>query len=153
MGYKGLPFTMYKFRTMRMAEKQDSTAARDLAITKDGDTRVTSVGRFLRTTRLDELPQIVNILRGDMSWIGPRPEAIVLSHWYEENIPFYRYRHVIRPGIAGWAQVSQGHVADIHEVRSKLYYDFYYIKHYSLWIDLLIVVRTVWIMVSGFGAR
>jgi lipopolysaccharide/colanic/teichoic acid biosynthesis glycosyltransferase len=88
-----------------------------------------------------------------MSWIGPRPEAAVLSRWYEDEIPFYRYRHIVRPGIAGWAQVCQGHVADVHEVRSKLQYDFYYIKQYSPWIDLLIVVRTIRTMMTGFGAR
>ncbi len=153
MGFQGRPFTMYKFRTMRTLIDSEPGQARSLAITRDSDDRVTHIGRFLRKTRLDELPQLFNILRGEMSWIGPRPEAMVLSHWYEENIPFYRYRHVIRPGIAGWAQVRQGHVAEIDEVRSKLYYDFYYIKHYSPWIDLLIVVRTVWIMISGFGAR
>lgn len=153
MGYQGRPFIMYKFRTMRVPGDQGVAQDRSAAMTRDSDDRITPIGRFLRKSRIDELPQIINILRGEMSWIGPRPEAMVLSQWYEENIPFYRYRHVIRPGIAGWAQVRQGHVAEIDEVRSKLYYDFYYIKQFSPWIDLLIVVRTIWIMVSGFGAR
>lgn len=151
IGYRGRPFTVYKFRTMRVLETAPATL--DAAITRDGDDRVTAFGRFLRHSRIDELPQIINILRGEMSWIGPRPEAEVLSRWYEREIPFYRYRHVVRPGIAGWAQVCQGHVAEVDEVRSKLHYDFYYIKHYSPWIDLLIVARTIRTMVTGFGSR
>lgn len=152
MGYQGRPFTMYKFRTMKVAETAPGEE-RMSAMTRDSDDRITSIGRFLRKTRIDELPQVINVLRGEMSWIGPRPEAMVLSRWYEEKIPFYRYRHVVRPGIAGWAQVCQGHVAEVDEVRSKLHYDFYYIKQYSPWIDLLIVVRTMWIVISGHGAR
>ena len=152
IGYQGKPFTVYKFRTMKMAAP-DASHERDLAITRDRDQRITPIGRFLRTSRIDELPQILNVLRGEMSWIGPRPEAVVLSRWYEEEISFYRYRHIVRPGIAGWAQVCQGHVADVADVRSKLHYDFYYIKQYSPWIDLLIVVRTIRTMMTGFGAR
>lgn len=152
MGYKGEIFTVYKFRTMAVADP----AAADLratAMTQDADARITRVGRFLRKTRIDELPQIVNILNGEMSWIGPRPEAEVLSRWYEAEIPFYRYRHIVRPGITGWAQVWQGHVFDIEEVQSKLHYDFYYIKHFSAWIDLLIIVRTIRTVLTGFGSR
>jgi lipopolysaccharide/colanic/teichoic acid biosynthesis glycosyltransferase len=151
-GYLGKTFIVFKFRTMKVTSARIGDE-RDLAITRDGDARVTPLGRFLRKSRLDELPQIINVLRGEMSWIGPRPEAAVLSRWYEDEIPFYRYRHIVRPGIAGWAQVCQGHVADVHEVRSKLQYDFYYIKQYSPWIDLLIVVRTIRTMMTGFGAR
>jgi lipopolysaccharide/colanic/teichoic acid biosynthesis glycosyltransferase len=152
IGYQGRPFTVYKFRTMKTTVA-NSIQERDLAITRDRDDRITTIGRFLRMSRIDELPQILNILKGEMSWIGPRPEAAVLSRWYEKEIPFYRYRHIIRPGIAGWAQVCQGHVADIDDVRSKLNYDFYYIKQYSPWIDLLIVVRTIRTMITGYGAR
>jgi lipopolysaccharide/colanic/teichoic acid biosynthesis glycosyltransferase len=126
---------------------------RRLAMTRANDQRIFPLGRFLRKSRLDELPQMLNILRGEMSWIGPRPEAIVLSEWYEREIPFYRYRHIVRPGIAGWAQVCQGHVSEVDDVRSKLHYDFYYIKHYSLWIDVLIVMRTIRTMVTGFGSK
>ncbi len=152
MGYEGRPFTIYKFRTMKVVEFNEDQA-RNMAMTRDNDSRITPLGRFMRKTRIDELPQILNVLRGEMSWIGPRPEAMVLSRWYEEKIPFYRYRHIVRPGIAGWAQVCQGHVAEVDEVRSKLHYDFYYIKQYSPWIDLLIVIRTIWIVISGHGAR
>jgi lipopolysaccharide/colanic/teichoic acid biosynthesis glycosyltransferase len=152
IGFRGKPFTVYKFRTMR-TRKVDTAVARDDAITRTNDDRITRLGRFLRRSRIDELPQIINILKGEMSWIGPRPEAAVLSKWYEDEIPFYRYRHVVRPGVTGWAQVMQGHVADVSEVRSKLYYDFYYIKNFSLWIDGLIVFRTMMTMLTGFGAK
>ena len=109
--------------------------------------------RFLRRTRLDELPQILNILAGDMSWIGPRPEAIDLSTWYEAEIPFYSYRHIVRPGITGWAQVNQGHVADLAEINMKLQYDFFYVKNFSAWLDILITMRTVVVMLNGFGSK
>lgn len=152
IGFRGKPFTVYKFRTMRTRTVDEASARAD-AITHANDDRITRFGRFLRRSRIDELPQIINILKGEMSWIGPRPEAAVLSKWYEDEIPFYRYRHVVRPGVSGWAQVMQGHVADVSEVRSKLYYDFYYIKNFSLWIDSLIVFRTVMTMMTGFGAK
>lgn len=152
VGFRGREFTVYKFRTMRVAKPGDGEA-RQLAMTQDGDQRIYPFGKFLRTSRLDELPQLINVLRGEMSWIGPRPEVVVLSQWYEREIPFYRYRHIVRPGVAGWAQVCQGHVADVAEVRSKLHYDFYYIKHYSLWIDVLITMMTIRTMISGFGSK
>jgi hypothetical protein len=152
IGYRGLPFIVYKFRTMRQATAAESDA-RNAAMTQSHDARITKVGKWLRMTRIDELPQLLNVLRGEMSWIGPRPEAQVLSQWYEEEIPFYRYRHIVRPGITGWAQVNQWHVAEISDVTSKLHYDFYYVKHFSPWIDLLIVARTIRTMVTGFGAR
>ncbi|MBX3494398.1 MAG: sugar transferase, partial [Parvibaculum sp.] len=88
-----------------------------------------------------------------MSWIGPRPEAVPLSEWYEKELPFYRYRHIVRPGISGWAQVMQGHVAAPDQVLGKLHYDFYYIKNFSPWLDLLIVLKTIRTMLTGFGAR
>ena len=154
IGYRGQPFRVYKLRTMTVAAPDDGAASgRDAAMTKDGDHRVTRIGRFLRQSRIDELPQLINVLKGEMSWIGPRPEAQVLSQWYESEIPFYRYRHIVRPGITGWAQVNQGHVADVANVTEKLHYDFYYIKHFSLWLDLIIVGRTIQTMITGFGAR
>lgn len=152
IGYLGKPFRVFKFRTMAVMT-DPNLDMRHAAITQAADARVTPLGRFLRKSRLDELPQLVNVLKGQMSFIGPRPEAAVLSRWYEEEIPFYRYRHIIRPGIAGWAQVCQGHVADVAEVRSKLHYDFYYIKHYSPWIDVLIVVKTIKTMMTGYGSK
>jgi lipopolysaccharide/colanic/teichoic acid biosynthesis glycosyltransferase len=152
MGYRGRPFRIFKFRTMRVQVDipEDSRTA---AMTGDNDPRITKLGRFLRHSRIDELPQMLNIIAGDMSWIGPRPEAVPLSVWYEQEIPFYFYRHIVRPGITGWAQVNQGHVSDIESVSDKLGYDFYYIQNFSAWIDVLITLRTISTMLNGFGAR
>jgi lipopolysaccharide/colanic/teichoic acid biosynthesis glycosyltransferase len=150
VGRAGIPFDMLKFRTM-----VPRTASGDIGevITAAGDPRVTRVGTRLRRSRLDELPQIFNIILGQMSWIGPRPEAEALSTWYTGEIPFYRYRHVVRPGITGWAQVNQGHVATVDEVHAKLQYDFYYVKYFSAWLDILITFRTIRTMTTGFGSR
>ncbi|MER8395441.1 sugar transferase [Mesorhizobium sp. M1340] len=151
MGYRGHPYEVYKFRTMKLSDI--AVDEKEAAITKAGDARITRLGQFLRKSRIDELPQAFNILRGEMSWIGPRPEALVLSKWYEAELPFYRYRHIVRPGITGWAQVNQGHVAAVDDVLEKLHYDFYYIKNFSPWLDVLIVFRTIRTMLTGFGAR
>jgi lipopolysaccharide/colanic/teichoic acid biosynthesis glycosyltransferase len=132
---------------------ESGECARNSAITQTRDPRITRVGQFLRRTRIDELPQIWNIIRGEMSWIGPRPEALPLSEWYLTELPFYTYRHIVRPGITGWAQVNQGHVADLDGVHEKLHYDFFYIKNFSAWLDLLITWRTIGIVFSGFGAK
>ncbi|HEU4497951.1 MAG TPA: sugar transferase [Sphingomicrobium sp.] len=150
VGRAGAPFDMLKFRTM--VHRPENGAIEDV-ITADGDPRVTRVGARLRRSRLDEVPQIFNIILSQMSWIGPRPEAEALSAWYTGEIPFYRYRHVVRPGITGWAQVNQGHVASVDEVHAKLQYDFYYVKYFSAWLDILIAFRTVRTMMTGFGSR
>jgi lipopolysaccharide/colanic/teichoic acid biosynthesis glycosyltransferase len=149
-GYADRPITVYKFRTMRQVVIEDERRA---AMTEVDDDRITRVGRLLRKLRLDEVPQIINILKFEMSWIGPRPEAMPLSHWYTDEVPFYRYRHVVKPGITGWAQVNQGHVAGVDQVIEKLHYDFYYIKYFSPWLDVLIVFRTIKTMLTGWGAR
>ena len=149
VGYGGRVFRVFKFRTMRSA----SIDTREAAMTRDGDSRITAVGKVLRRYRIDELPQIFNILRGEMSWIGPRPEALSLSKWYEAELPFYRYRHVVRPGITGWAQVNLGHVASPDQVLHKLHYDFFYIKNVSPWLDLLIALKTVRTVLSGKGSK
>lgn len=151
IGHRGTPFHVLKFRTMRVGK--GAVDARQAAMTGDLDPRITRVGAFLRKSRIDELPQVWNILKAEMSWIGPRPEAEVLSHWYVGEIPFYRYRHVVKPGISGWAQTNQGHVAEVAEIHQKLQYDFYYIKYFSPWLDLLIVFKTLRTMATGFGAR
>lgn len=148
MGFGAHTFTMWKLRTMR-AEAAVSGAA----FTSENDPRITPVGRFLRRYRIDELPQVFNILRGDMSWIGPRPESCQLANWYEREVPFYSYRHIVRPGITGWAQVHQGNVAEIDAAHDKLRYDFYYIKYFSPWLDVLVVARTVRTILTGFGSR
>jgi lipopolysaccharide/colanic/teichoic acid biosynthesis glycosyltransferase len=150
VGHAGKSITVYKFRTMHCVENGND---RDAAMTRDGDDRITKVGALLRKLRIDELPQVINILKWQMSWIGPRPEAQVLSVWYTSEIPFYRYRHVVKPGISGWAQVNQGHVAEVDEVHRKLQYDFYYIKYFSPWLDMLIFFRTIKTMLTGWGAR
>lgn len=154
-GFRAKPFTVYKFRTMHMAHTshEDQEQARLKAMTLDKDPRITRLGTFLRKTRIDELPQLLNILKGEMSMIGPRPEAAALTRWYETEIPFYHYRHIIKPGVTGWAQVNQGHVADVHDVREKLNLDFYYVKNFSVWLDVLIVLRTIRTVVTGHGAR
>ncbi len=154
MGYRGQTFRMVKFRTMRERNVADDEAARRQdAMTKSDDDRITRLGGFLRKTRIDELPQILNVLRGEMSWIGPRPEAKSLSDWYERELPFYSYRHIVRPGITGWAQVNQGHVTDVNDVNAKLRYDFYYVKNISMWLDFLIVLKTFRVIFTGNGAK
>jgi lipopolysaccharide/colanic/teichoic acid biosynthesis glycosyltransferase len=146
MGFRARVFTCYKLRSMRT----DIAGAK---FTVNNDCRITKVGQFIRRYRIDEFPQIYNILKGEMSWIGPRPEALELAQWYESAIPFYSYRHAVRPGLTGWAQVNQGNVAEVSAATSKLHYDFYYIKHFSPWLDLLIIIKTIRTVITGFGAR
>jgi lipopolysaccharide/colanic/teichoic acid biosynthesis glycosyltransferase len=149
VGHAGSNIIVYKFRTMHEIAPGSKNRG-ELMVDED---RITRVGRFLRRHRLDELPQLFNILKWQMSWIGPRPEAELLSVWYADEIPFYRYRHVVKPGISGWAQVNQGHVAGVNDVYVKLQYDFYYVKYFSPWLDLLIFLRTIKTMLTGFGSR
>lgn len=153
-GYRCDDFRVLKFRTMHMRSPGGhAVCERESAITVARDPRITRIGYYLRRTRIDELPQVWNILRGEMSWIGPRPEALPLSEWYMRELPFYTYRHIVRPGITGWAQVNQGHVADLPGVLEKLHYDFFYIKNFSAWLDLLILLRTIGVVFSGRGAK
>lgn len=152
-GFRARPFTVFKFRTMYVSKADHETDVRHAAMTQHRDPRITPVGAFLRRTRLDELPQLLNVVRGEMSLIGPRPEAIALTRWYEEEIPFYHYRHILKPGITGWAQVNQGHVANVEDVRLKLNLDFYYVKNFSAWLDILITIRTIQIVFTGYGAK
>ncbi|MGQ0590686.1 MAG: sugar transferase [Sphingosinicella sp.] len=155
VGAGGASFQVIKFRTMKhdsSIRSPDGNALRH-AMTQENDLRITRLGRFLRRSRIDELPQVFNIIMGQMSWIGPRPEAEVLSEWYESELPFYRYRHIVKPGITGWAQVNQGHVSEVEDVFGKLQYDFYYIKNFSPWLDILIAMRTIAIIATGRGSR
>lgn len=148
VGERGTPFRMVKFRSMYVeAEKNGAQfAAAD-------DPRVTRVGRLMRRYRLDELPQLWNVLRGEMSLIGPRPEQVSFAQAFEAEIPFYSWRHNVKPGITGWAQVQQGYVAGVDDTRIKTEYDLYYVKHLSFWLDLSILLRTVGTVVSGNGSR
>ena len=152
-GFRARPFMVFKFRTMHAASDVPSKDVRQLAMTQDRDPRITRVGAFLRRSRIDELPQLLNVVLGEMSLIGPRPEAVALTRWYEEEIPFYHYRHILKPGITGWAQINQGHVADVEDVRTKLDLDFYYIKNFSVWLDILILIKTIHIILTGQGAK
>jgi len=147
MGFRGRPFRLIKLRTMRHGGEPGDH------FTGAHDPRITRVGRFLRKYRIDELPQVWNIVRGEMSWIGPRPEAVALAEAYEREAPFYSYRHIVRPGITGWAQVHQGNVAGPDEARVKLQYDFFYLKNLSAWLDAVIAIKTVQTVATGFGAR
>ena len=146
IGRRGQPFPMVKFRTMfHGAVGPSFTAA--------GDPRVTRIGGFLRKSRLDELPQLFNILHGDMSWVGPRPEAETLEKSYVRDIEHFSLRGIVRPGVTGWAQINQGYAHESDEMRSKLEYDLFYLKHCSLWLDLVIVLRTFAVVLRGTGAR
>jgi lipopolysaccharide/colanic/teichoic acid biosynthesis glycosyltransferase len=154
LGHAGRTFIAYKFRTMKVVQIPDNSEnARDALATGENDPRITKVGRVLRHFRIDELPQIFNILKGEMSWIGPRPEPEQLSRFFAKEIPFYRYRHVVKPGISGWAQVNQGYASGVDGINTKLKYDFYYIKYFSPWLDILILMRTIKTMLTGFGSR
>lgn len=148
IGQGGKQFTMYKFRSMLPCAESNGA---QMATTDD--MRVTKFGGFIRQTRLDELPQFINVLKGDMSLIGPRPEQLDFVERFNETIPFYRYRHIVKPGISGWAQVMHGYASDEDETKIKLEHDFFYIKNFSLTLDLLIVIKTIQTMVTGFGAR
>ncbi|UYN93265.1 MAG: sugar transferase [Enhydrobacter sp.] len=146
VGRRGRVFRMVKFRTMFHGAEGPS-------FTATADPRVTRVGRILRRYRLDELPQVFNVLAGDMSWVGPRPEALNLDQKYVRDIPHFALRGIVRPGLTGWAQINQGYAHDPDEMRSKLEYDLYYLKHCSLWLDLVIVLRTFAVILGGTGAR
>jgi lipopolysaccharide/colanic/teichoic acid biosynthesis glycosyltransferase len=148
LGLGGKPFTMVKFRTMKHNSEENGAA-----FASHGDPRVTKTGQFLRKFRLDEIPQFWNVLRGDMSIIGPRPEQAGFAREFEEEIPLYPLRHNVRPGITGWAQVMQGYAATVDETREKLCYDFYYVKHCSLGLDVRIVYLTIHTILTGFGSR
>lgn len=143
VGRHGRIFRIYKFRTMFHGADGPS-------ITVAGDPRVTRIGGFLRRYRLDELPQVVNVLLGDMSWVGPRPEALALDRLYERANPHFALRRIVLPGVTGWGQI---HEASKLEYNLKLEYDLYYLKHCSPWLDLMIVLRTFAVIVGGTGIR
>ncbi|HET9361521.1 MAG TPA: exopolysaccharide biosynthesis polyprenyl glycosylphosphotransferase [Vicinamibacterales bacterium] len=145
-GRDGRPFQLIKIRTMR-----SSSGLRSEWI-KDNEDRVTRLGKWLRRFRLDELPQFLNVLRGEMNLIGPRPHPSSNTRLFEERIPFYGLRSAVLPGITGWAQVRYGYANTLEEETEKMRYDLYYIKHRSLWLDVRIVIETIGVMLRGGGA-
>ena len=148
VGLGGRPFTMVKFRTMVNEAEQNGSMFAERA-----DPRITRIGSMLRQFRLDEIPQFWNVLKGEMSIIGPRPEQMAFAVQFDTEIPLYQLRHNLRPGITGWAQVCQGYASNTLETESKLRYDFYYVKHCSLVLDVVIVWRTLLTIMTGFGSR
>ena len=145
-GWLGRPFTVYKLRTMTV-QPVDAPAR----WTQMGDQRITAVGSWLRRVRLDELPQLLNVLNGEMSLIGPRPERPELEEELEKRIPHYRKRHWMRPGLSGWAQVCAPYASSIEDSDLKLSYDLYYLRHFSTWLDLVIMLRTVKTVLKAGG--
>ncbi len=145
-GFKGRNFEVMKFRSMRTdAEKNGAVWA------QANDSRVTRMGQFIRLTRIDELPQLFNVFRGEMSFIGPRPERPEFDQMLEKEIPHYALRYLVRPGITGWAQVMYPYGASVEDAKQKLEYDLYYIKNYRLWLDFIIVLRTIKIVLFRKG--
>lgn len=142
------PFTLYKFRTMRADAESNGPQ-----FAKPKDDRLTPVGGFLRRSRLDELPQLWNVLKGDLSVVGPRPEQIHFVEKFGREIPFYGQRHLIRPGVTGWAQVRYGYADGEADTVEKLTYDLYYVKNMSPWLDLHVLGESIWTVLSGNGAR
>lgn len=148
IGLGGDAFTMYKFRTMHLDAEQEGAR-----FASEHDPRLIKGGSFLRKTRLDEVPQLWNVLKGDMSLVGPRAEQVPFVSEFRKLIPFYDHRHMVRPGITGWAQVNYGYADDEVDTVEKLTYDLYYIKHMSPVMDLRIFWKSIWTVLTGAGAR
>lgn len=148
IGLYGQPFEMYKFRSMYAGAESNGPSFAQV-----GDARITRIGGVLRKFRLDEIPQLLNVLKGDMSLIGPRPEQEAFALQFAQEIPFFETRHFVRPGLTGWAQVVHGYTSDQTGAKEKLAYDLYYVKNFSFWLDLLIVIKTLSVIFRGFGAR
>jgi sugar transferase (PEP-CTERM system associated) len=149
VGRGGKNFYCYKFRTMRVDAEADTGAT----WATDDDPRITRVGKFLRTSRLDEIPQLWCVLKGDMHFVGPRPERPEFVEWLSKEIPYYGVRHVVRPGITGWAQVQYKYGNTLADAREKLQYDLFYIKNASLGLDFVIMFQTIKIVLLGRGAQ
>ncbi len=149
VGQGGRVFEILKFRSMRSDAERDGKPK----WAKSNDDRITPVGRFIRRTRIDELPQIINVLRGEMSFVGPRPERPFFVRQLIQDIPFYAARHSVKPGITGWAQVRYPYGASLDDASKKLQFDLYYVKNHTLFLDLLILVETVEVVLWGKGAR
>jgi sugar transferase (PEP-CTERM system associated) len=149
VGESGKAFEILKFRSMRIDAEKDGIAR----WAQKNDDRITRVGKLVRMTRIDELPQLINVLRGDMSFVGPRPERPPFVHELSRKVPFYGSRHSVRPGITGWAQVRYPYGASVDDAVEKLQFDLYYVKNHSLFLDLVILFQTAQIVLFGKGAR
>ncbi len=148
-GYNGKPFEVVKFRSMRVDAEGDGRPR----WAKAGDDRVTRVGRVIRKLRIDELPQLVNVLRGEMSLVGPRPERPYFVDQLTQQVPFYAVRHSMKPGVTGWAQVRYHYGESVEDAKRKLEYDLYYVKNHSLFLDLVIILETIAVVLTARGSR
>jgi exopolysaccharide biosynthesis polyprenyl glycosylphosphotransferase len=149
VGRNNIPFYVYKFRTMT----QDAEAKTGAVWAGANDPRITRIGKFLRSSRLDEIPQLWCVLRGDMAFVGPRPERPEFVEWLTKEIPYYPVRHVVRPGVTGWAQVRYKYGSTVEDAKEKLQYDLYYIKNISIGLDLMIMFQTVKTIILARGAQ
>jgi lipopolysaccharide/colanic/teichoic acid biosynthesis glycosyltransferase len=149
VGFRGRTFTVFKLRSMNQDAEKDGRAA----WASVNDARVTRVGRLIRRGRIDELPQLVNVLKGEMSFVGPRPERPEFVAMLTEQIPYYAVRHSVKPGLTGWAQVRYSYGATVEQSVRKLEYDLYYVKNHTLLLDLVILLETVRVVLLGEGAR
>jgi exopolysaccharide biosynthesis polyprenyl glycosylphosphotransferase len=147
VGLRGKEFTIYKFRTMTLHAERSGTT------TTKGDARITRLGNFLRKFRLDEIPQLINVIKGDMSLVGPRPEWTVCVQNYEHQLPCYHLRHLVKPGITGWAQVNYPYGEGVEDARNKLSFDLYYVAHSSFILDCSIVLKTLYVLLGRIGGR
>lgn len=148
VGKNGSVFNVYKFRSMYADAERDGPQYAQVR-----DSRITRVGHIIRHFRIDEIPQTLNVLRGDMSFVGPRPERPEFVATLEQEIPHYQARHLVKPGITGWAQVRYEYAASVEGAREKLRYDLYYLRNYSIWLDIAIVMMTVRVAIFGLGSR
>ncbi|MGL5905032.1 MAG: sugar transferase, partial [Cetobacterium sp.] len=146
IGISGEVFQIVKFRSMRLHDPNEHSK-----YASEKDDRITAVGKFIRKTRLDELPQIINVLNGDMSFVGPRPEWDELGRDYEKKINMYKLRYAVKPGLTGWAQVMYPYGASLDDAKKKLEYDIYYIKHQNIALDIIILFKTVKVVLFGKG--
>jgi sugar transferase (PEP-CTERM system associated) len=149
VGLNGLPFMLLKFRSMRADAEKDGLPQWAAV----NDTRITRVGAFIRKTRIDELPQILNVVKGEMSFIGPRPERPFFVEKLREAIPYYFERHRVKPGISGWAQLNYPYGASVEDAKHKFQYDLYYIKNYSLFLDIIVLIQTARVVLWPTGVR
>ena len=148
IGQDGVPFSILKFRSMRVDAEKDGPVWAEA-----NDERITKVGRIIRKLRLDEIPQMINVLKGEMSFVGPRPERPFFVQRLEKEIPFYFHRHTVKPGITGWAQICHPYGASQEDALEKLKYDLYYIKHMSVLLDIRILLKTINVVLLGRGSR